>query len=59
MKPNVRVLLAALGPAPVVEGRPVVRDGRLVNAGEDAIAAEGHRLGRRIAGRRAAVGSRA
>jgi len=58
VKPNVRVLLAARGPAPV-EGRPVVGDGRLVNAGEDAIAAEGHRLGRRIAGRGAAVGSRA
>lgn len=58
MKPNVRVLLAALGPAPVVEGRPVAGDGRLVNASEDAIAAEGHRLGRRIAGRRVVVGSR-
>lgn len=34
-----------------VEGRPVVRGGRLVNADEDEIAAEGHRVGARIAGR--------
>jgi cytosine/adenosine deaminase-related metal-dependent hydrolase len=34
-----------------VEGRPVVQGGRLVNADEEAIAAEGHRVGRRIAGR--------
>lgn len=33
----------------LVEGRPVVREGRLVNADEDAIAAEGRRLGRKIA----------
>jgi hypothetical protein len=33
-----------------VEGRRVVRNGRLENADEDAIAAEGHRVGRRIAG---------
>src|SRR5207244_5671581 len=32
-----------------VEGRPVVREGRLVNADEEAIAAEGHRMGRRLA----------
>ena len=59
MKPNVRVLLAARVPAPAMEGRPVVGDGRLVNAGEDAIAAEGLCFGRRIAGRGAAIGSRA
>jgi cytosine/adenosine deaminase-related metal-dependent hydrolase len=35
----------------LVEGRRVVRDGRLVNADEDAIAAEGRRLGRMIASR--------
>jgi cytosine/adenosine deaminase-related metal-dependent hydrolase len=34
-----------------VEGRPVVEGGRLVNADEEAIAAEGHRVGRKIAGR--------
>jgi cytosine/adenosine deaminase-related metal-dependent hydrolase len=34
-----------------VEGRAVVHDGHLVGADEDAIAAEGHRLGRRIAER--------
>jgi cytosine/adenosine deaminase-related metal-dependent hydrolase len=33
-----------------VEGRPVVRGGRLANADEGAIAAEGRRMGRRIAG---------
>jgi cytosine/adenosine deaminase-related metal-dependent hydrolase len=33
-----------------VEGRAVVRGGRLANADEDAIAAEGRRVGRRIAG---------
>ena len=32
-----------------VEGRPVVRDGRLVTADEDEIAVEGHREARRIA----------
>lgn len=32
-----------------VEGRPVVRVGRLVHVEEDEIASEGHRLGRRIA----------
>lgn len=32
-----------------VEGRPVVRDGRLVNVEEDEIAAQAHRLARRIA----------
>lgn len=31
-----------------VEGGPVVRDGRLVNMDEEAIAAEGRRVGRRI-----------
>ncbi len=35
-----------------VEGRPVVRDGRLVNANEDDIAAEGRRIGRIVATRR-------
>jgi 8-oxoguanine deaminase len=34
-----------------VEGRRVVEGGRLVNADEEAIAAEGHRVGARIAGR--------
>ena len=34
-----------------VEGRRVVRDGRLSNADEDAIAAQGRRVGTRIAGR--------
>jgi cytosine/adenosine deaminase-related metal-dependent hydrolase len=33
-----------------VEGRRVVQDGRLVNADQDEIAAEGHQVGRRIAG---------
>jgi cytosine/adenosine deaminase-related metal-dependent hydrolase len=33
----------------LVEGRDVVRDGRLVTADEEDIAAEGHRVGRRIA----------
>ncbi|HEY3209760.1 MAG TPA: 8-oxoguanine deaminase [Actinomycetota bacterium] len=33
----------------LVEGRPVVRDGQLVNADEKAIAAEGRRVGRVIA----------
>jgi cytosine/adenosine deaminase-related metal-dependent hydrolase len=32
----------------LVEGRPVVHDGRLVNADEDALAAEGRRVARRI-----------
>ncbi len=32
-----------------VEGRPVVRDGRLANADEEMIAAEGRRVGARIA----------
>lgn len=32
-----------------VEGRPVVRDGCLTNVSEQAIAAEGHRIGRRVA----------
>lgn len=44
-----------------VEGQPVVRDGRLVTADEDAIARVGHRVARRI-GERAgwpAAGSRA
>ena len=31
-----------------VEGRPVVREGRLVTADEDAIAVEAHRVSRRI-----------
>ena len=34
-----------------VEGRRVVEGGRLATADEDAIAAEGHQVGRRIAGR--------
>jgi cytosine/adenosine deaminase-related metal-dependent hydrolase len=34
-----------------VEGRRVVAGGRLVNADEEAIAAEGHRVGAKIAGR--------
>jgi 8-oxoguanine deaminase len=34
-----------------VEGRAVVRDGHLTNADEDGIAADGHRVGRRIAER--------
>lgn len=33
----------------LVEGRPVVRDGRLFTADEDDIASEGHRVARRIA----------
>jgi 8-oxoguanine deaminase len=33
----------------LVEGRHVVRDGRLVNVDEEALAREGHRVGRRIA----------
>jgi hypothetical protein len=33
----------------VVEGRPIVRDGRLVTEDEDEIAAEGRRVARRIA----------
>lgn len=33
-----------------VEGRPVVRDGHLVTADEEAIAAEGRRVARRVAG---------
>jgi cytosine/adenosine deaminase-related metal-dependent hydrolase len=41
-----------------VEGRRVVSDGRLANADEDAIAREGRRVGRRIAGgERAGVNS--
>jgi hypothetical protein len=36
----------------VVEGRVVVRDGRLATADEDDIAREGHRVGRAIARRR-------
>jgi cytosine/adenosine deaminase-related metal-dependent hydrolase len=36
----------------LVEGRFVVRDGRLEGADEDEIAREGHRVGRRIAGLR-------
>ena len=47
--------LAYCGPQRVrhlfVEGRPVVRDGRLANADEDSIAAEGRRVGRSIAER--------
>jgi cytosine/adenosine deaminase-related metal-dependent hydrolase len=35
-----------------VEGRPVVRDGRLVNADEDALAAEGRRVAKRLLGAR-------
>jgi len=35
-----------------VEGRPVVTHGRLVNADENSIAAEGRRVGERIAGAR-------
>jgi cytosine/adenosine deaminase-related metal-dependent hydrolase len=35
----------------LVEGRPVVRDGRLVNVDEDEVAAEAHRFGRRLAGK--------
>ncbi|HEX6330528.1 MAG TPA: 8-oxoguanine deaminase [Actinomycetota bacterium] len=34
----------------LVEGRPVVRNGRLATADEAEIAREGHRVGRRIAG---------
>jgi len=34
----------------IVEGRVVVRDGRLATANQDAIAEEGHRVARRIAG---------
>jgi cytosine/adenosine deaminase-related metal-dependent hydrolase len=34
----------------LVEGRPIVRDGGLVTADEDAITAEGRRVGRMIAG---------
>jgi hypothetical protein len=33
----------------LVEGRAVVRDGRLITADEEDIAAEGHRMARRIA----------
>jgi cytosine/adenosine deaminase-related metal-dependent hydrolase len=33
----------------LVEGRAVVRDGRLITADEEDIAAEGHRVARRIA----------
>jgi hypothetical protein len=32
-----------------VEGRVVVRDGRLITADEDDIAREGHRVGKTIA----------
>ena len=35
----------------LVEGRPVVRDGYLVNDDEDEIAAEAHLFGRRLAGK--------
>jgi hypothetical protein len=35
----------------LVEGRAVVRDGRLVGADEEAVAAEARRLARRIAAR--------
>ena len=38
-----------------VDGRQVVSDGRLTTVDEDAVAAEGHRVGRRVA----AVGARA
>ena len=31
-----------------VEGRAVVRDGRLANADEERIAADGHRVARRV-----------
>jgi cytosine/adenosine deaminase-related metal-dependent hydrolase len=34
----------------VVEGRPVVRDGRLIGADQEEIAREGHRVARRIVG---------
>ncbi|MGQ0570669.1 MAG: 8-oxoguanine deaminase [Armatimonadota bacterium] len=37
------------------EGRPVVRDSRLVNADEEAIAAEGRRVARRIAKKKARI----
>jgi cytosine/adenosine deaminase-related metal-dependent hydrolase len=37
----------------VVEGRPVVRDGELVNMDEQALAAEGRRVAKRILGARA------
>jgi cytosine/adenosine deaminase-related metal-dependent hydrolase len=37
----------------LVEGRAVVRDGRLADADEDEIAREGHRVARRIAERAA------
>jgi hypothetical protein len=37
----------------LVEGRPVVRDGRLVGADEDTIAAQGRRVARRILASRA------
>jgi cytosine/adenosine deaminase-related metal-dependent hydrolase len=40
-----------------VEGRAVVWDGRLTRADEEVIAADGHRLTRRILGRSAAGGS--
>jgi cytosine/adenosine deaminase-related metal-dependent hydrolase len=39
-----------------VEGLAAVRDGRLANADEERVAAEGHRMGQRIA-ERSAVGS--
>jgi len=42
----------------VVEGRPVVRVGRLANADEAAIAADGRRVARRILTSRAGQGSR-
>ncbi|MBI3647575.1 MAG: 8-oxoguanine deaminase [Actinobacteria bacterium] len=35
----------------LVEGRAVVREGRLVNADEDEVATEGRRFGRRLAGK--------
>jgi cytosine/adenosine deaminase-related metal-dependent hydrolase len=37
----------------VVEGRPIVRDGRLLTADEHELAREGHRVGRRIVERSA------
>jgi cytosine/adenosine deaminase-related metal-dependent hydrolase len=39
----------------LVEGRPVVRDGRLSNVDEEALATEGRRVARRILGRRGGV----
>ncbi len=42
----------------VVEGRPVVRDGRLATADESVIGADGRRVARRILASRAGQGSR-